>query len=46
MFTGDIIKMRKHTQNVEDDLDILIQKLFADVDRYDESVEAKQTMQK
>jgi len=46
MFTGDIIKMRKHTQNVEDDLDILIQKLFADVDRrYDESVEAKQTMQ-
>ena len=40
MFTGDIIKMRKHTQNVEDDLDILIQKLFDDVDRrYDKSVQ-------
>ena len=46
MFTGDIIKMRKHTQNVEDDLDILIQKLFDDVDRrYDQSVEAKLTME-
>jgi hypothetical protein len=45
MFTGDIIKMRKHTQNVEDDLDILIQKLFADVDRrYDESVKASFAM--
>ena len=40
MFTGDIIKMRKHTQNVEEDLDILIQKLFDDVDRrYDKSVQ-------
>ncbi len=46
MFTGDIIKMRKHTQNVEEDLDILIQKLFDDVDRrYDESVEAKKHLQ-
>ena len=46
MFTGDIIKMRKHTQNVEDDLDKLIQKLFDDVDRrYDQSVEDKLTME-
>ncbi len=46
MFTGDIIKMRKHTQNVEEDLDILIQKLFADVDRrYEESVACKQVME-
>ena len=45
MFTGDIIKMRKHTQNVEEDLDILIQKLFADVDRrYDKSVQDSFTM--
>jgi len=45
MFTGDIIKMRKHTQNVEEDLDILIQKLFADVDRrYNQSLEDRQTM--
>lgn len=36
MFVGDIIKMRKHTQNVEEDLDKLIQKLFEDVDnRYE-----------
>jgi hypothetical protein len=33
MFVGDIINMRKHTQNVQDDLDVLIQKLFEDVDR-------------
>ena len=46
MFTGDIIKMRKHTQNVEEDLDILIQKLFDDVDRrYDESVQAKKLLE-
>ena len=46
MFTGDIIKMRKHTQNVEDDLDKLIQKLFDDVDRrYDQSVEDKLIME-
>jgi len=45
MFTGDIIKMRKHTQNVEDDLDKLIQKLFDDVDRrYNEAVADKETM--
>jgi len=38
MFVGDIIKMRKHTQNVEEDLDKLIQKLFKDVDaRYDQA---------
>ena len=46
MFTGDIIKMRKHTQNVEEDLDILIQKLFDDVDRrYYDSVAAKGVME-
>jgi hypothetical protein len=46
MFTGDIIKMRKHTQNVEEDLDILIQKLFDDVDRrYEESISHKQVME-
>tara|TARA_R110001583_G_scaffold90404_1_gene232258 strand:+ start:143 stop:892 length:750 start_codon:yes stop_codon:yes gene_type:complete len=46
MFTGDIIKMRKHTQNVEEDLDLLIQKLFDDVDRrYDQSVKDKLTME-
>ncbi len=46
MFTGDIIKMRKHTQNVEEDLDVLIQKLFDDVDRrYDQSVEAKKLLE-
>ena len=45
MFTGDIIKMRKHTQNVEDDLDKLIQKLFDDVDRrYNEAVADRETM--
>ena len=45
MFTGDIIKMRKHTQNVEEDLDALIQKLFADVDRrYNEAVADRETM--
>mgnify|MGYP003133856779 CR=1 FL=1 len=45
MFTGDIIKMRKHTQNVEEDLDILIQKLFADVDRrYNQSLADRETM--
>jgi len=45
MFTGDVIKMRKHTQNVEEDLNILIQKLFADVDRrYNKSLEDRQTM--
>ena len=43
MFTGDVIKMRKHTQNVEEDLNILIQKLFADVDRrYNKSLEDRQ----
>lgn len=46
MFTGDIIKMRKHTQNVEEDLDILIQKLFSEVDRrYYDSVAAKGVME-
>ena len=46
MFTGDIIKMRKHTQNVEEDLNLLIQKLFNDVDRrYNQSVEAKLAME-
>jgi len=45
MFTGDIIKMRKHTQNVEEDLDILIQKLFDDVDRrYNEAIADRETM--
>ena len=45
MFTGDIIKMRKHTQNVEEDLDALIQQLFDDVDRrYDQSVKDSLTM--
>lgn len=45
MFTGDIIKMRKHTQNVQEDLDILIQKLFDDVDRrYNEAVAVRETM--
>jgi len=45
MFTGDIIKMRKHTQNVEEDLDALIQKLFADVDRrYNEAIADRETM--
>ncbi len=40
MFVGDIIKMRKHTQNVEEDLDKLIQKLFEDVDsRYEQAKE-------
>jgi hypothetical protein len=33
MFVGDVIKMRKHTQNVGDDLDALIVKLFEDVDK-------------
>ena len=45
MFVGDIIKMRKHTQNVQDDLDVLIQKLFADVDRrYSTALEDRQSM--
>ena len=45
MFVGDIIKMRKHTQNVEDDIDALIQKLFDDVDRrYDQSIDDRQHM--
>ena len=45
MFVGDIIKMRKHTQNVQDDLDVLIQKLFADVDRrYNTALEDRQSM--
>ena len=45
MFVGDIIKMRKHTQNVQDDLDVLIQKLFDDVDRrYNTALEDSQSM--
>jgi hypothetical protein len=45
MFVGDIIKMRKHTQNVQDDLDVLIQKLFDDVDRrFNTALEDKQNM--
>ena len=45
MFVGDIIKMRKHTQNVQDDLDVLIQKLFDDVDRrYNTALEDRQSM--
>ena len=37
--------MRKHTQNVQDDLDVLIQKLFDDVDRrYNTALEDSQSM--
>jgi hypothetical protein len=45
MFVGDIIKMRKHTQNVQKDLDTLIQKLFDDVDRrFNIALEDRQNM--
>jgi hypothetical protein len=33
MFVGDIVKLRKHTQNIEDDMDALIAELFTQTDK-------------
>ena len=40
MFVGDIVKLRKHTQNIEDDMDALIAELFTQTDAlYDKAKE-------
>ena len=33
MFVGDIVKLRKHTQNIESDMDALIAELFTQTDK-------------
>jgi len=33
MFVGDIVKLRKHTQNIEEDMDALIAELFTQTDK-------------